>query len=345
VALVLATGACATAPPAPVVEGLVAERRDRAERLEREGDLRRALDEWKIVLTIAPGDGVARERRKALEARIERGAAERVRLGREALARGVHLEARRHFLAALALDPGNRAAFEALQGQVREVRVVAHTVRRGETLASLAERYYGDRGRADVIAETNRLPPAAGLAAGTTVKVPEIPGAPFAVPEPRPAPEPVEMNPLLAEAREAFERGDLQVALADADRLLASSPQSAEGLELKKQILYALGKLHLGQRKWSESYQAFATLARLAPTYQDTPTLLRQARDRLVQQHYSAGLRLFREEKLEEAIAEWRAVLDVDPDHLATRRNLQQAERLLRGLEQRRRPAPLGPQQ
>jgi tetratricopeptide (TPR) repeat protein len=353
--LALASGACAAlepaAPPAPapVVGQVIAEHRDQAERLEREGSLRRALDEWRVVLTVAPDDAAARQRREALEARIEGEVGQRVLLGREALARGAHLEARRQFLAALALDPGNRTAFDALQTQVRDVRVVVHTVRRGETLVSLAERYYGDRGRAELIAETNQLPASTGPAAGTTLRIPEVPGMPFNAPDLRPPspepPEPPEMNPLLAEAREAYERGDLQVALAEVERLVASSPQHAEGIELKKQILYGLGKLHFTQRQWSESYQALSALARLAPTYRDAPALLRQARDRVVQQHYRAGLRLFREEKLEEAIAEWRAVLEVEPDHVATRRNLEQAERLLRGLEQRRRPAPLGPQQ
>ncbi len=329
-------------PPSPV-EVLAAERRQKADELERGGNLRRALDEWKIALTIDPADAAARERKKALEGRIEGEVAERLRQGREALARGAHLEARRHFLAALALDPTNQSAFDALRSEVRDVRFVLHTVRRGETLAALAERYYGDRTRAEVIGETNQFPPAARLAVGATLKIPEIPGVPFMVPDARPsAPpaEPAEVNPILLEAREALERGDYQGALFDVDRLLGSSPQSPEGLDLKKAILYGLGKSQLQQRKWEDSYQALTQLARLAPTYQDAPVLLRQARDRLVQQYYSQGLRLFREEKLEDAIGAWRAVLELNPEHVNARRNLEQAERLLKGLQQRQRPGP-----
>ena len=50
----------------------------------------------------------------ALQARIDQRCAERIDEGRKALARGVQVEARRKFLAALALDPSNRAAFDAL---------------------------------------------------------------------------------------------------------------------------------------------------------------------------------------------------------------------------------------
>jgi tetratricopeptide (TPR) repeat protein len=336
----------ASPPAAPArspAAALAADHRHRADQLEHAGDLRRALDEWKIALTIDPGDAVARARRKALEGQIEETVATRVRQGREALARGAHLEARRHFLAVLAADPTNRPAFEALRSEVKEVRFVLHTVRRGETLAGLAERYYGDRSRGEVIGETNQLAPNARLTAGAVVKIPEIPGVPFAAPELRPPPavvETPEANPLLAEAREALERGDFAVALADVELVLGSSPQSVEGLDLKKAILYGLGKAQFEQRNYGESYQTLTQLARLAPGYQDAPVLLRQARDRLVQQYYNQGLRLYREEKLEEAIAAWRVALELDPNHVNVRRNLEQAERVLRGLQQRRRATP-----
>jgi tetratricopeptide (TPR) repeat protein len=357
--LAVAGGACAAPgshvprPEAPAraavvpasVAALATARRQAAEALEREGKLRRALDEWRIALTVDPGDATARARKRALEGRIEREAADRLRQGREALGRGAHLEARRQFLAVLALDPANRAAFEALRFEVKEVRVVAHTVRRGETLTLLAERYYGDRSRGEVIAETNQLPLEARLNPGAAVRIPEIPGVPFQPPEGslQPVPEPSEVNPLLGEAREALERGDFQSALVDVDRVLGPSPQHAEGLELKKAILYGLGRSHVRTRQWDEAYQALTQLARLGPAYQDAPVLLRQARDRLVEQHYNQGLRLFREEKLEQAITAWRTVLELDPDHASARRNVEQAERLLKSLQQRQRATPPGP--
>ncbi|HEY3019381.1 MAG TPA: hypothetical protein VGJ32_04270, partial [Solirubrobacteraceae bacterium] len=63
---------------------------------------------------------------------------------------------------------------------------------------------------------------------------------------------------------------------------------------------------------------------------------LPQARRQVIDRHYQEGIRLFREEKLPEAIAEWRLVLDIEPQHVNARRNLDQAERLLKGLEQRK---------
>ena len=357
-----------TAGAAPTArDPLAARHRQQAEALERDGQLRRAAEEWKIALTITPGDTRARESLRALQARIDQQVAERIEEGRKAVARRVQVEARRKFLAALALDPANRAAFDALQNDTREVEFISHTVRAGDTLSSLAQRYYGDRSRSEVIWETNQLPPNPRLAPGTTLKIPEIPGVPFVHPEarkpppvvaavptpdvprpgpaPAPAPGPVgpapkeeftpEVNPLLAEAREAIERSDYGDAIGTVDKYLASKPGDREGLTIKKQALYGQAKSQIEARQYPESIQSLTLLARLQPDYEDAPSLLKQARTRLVDQHYTQGVRFYREEKLKEAIAEWRVVLEMDPTNANARRNIDQAERLLRGLEQR----------
>ena len=102
-------------------------------------------------------------------------------------------------------------------------------------------------------------------------------------------------------------------------------------------MLYRQGKSQFAQRKYSDSYRTLTQLAKLQPEYEDSASLLRQARMRLVDQHYSDGIRLYREEKLKEAIAEWRAVQALDPEHAAAKRSIEQAERLLRGLEERQK--------
>lgn len=374
-ALGLALGGCASLTPstpsapgagaAPIArDPLAARHRQQAEALERDGQLRRAAEEWKIVLTITPGDARARESLRALQARIDQAVAERLDEGRKALARGVQVEARRKFLTALALDPSNRAAFDALQSDTREVEFLTHTVRAGDTLTALAQRYYGDRSRGEVIWETNQLPPNPRLAPGTTLKIPEIPGVPFVHPEarrpapavaavptpdvPRPSPTPSapaapstkeeftpEVNPLLAEAREALERSDYPDAIATVDKFLSGKPGDREGLTLKKQALYGQAKSQMDARQYPESIQSLNQLARLQPDYEDAPSLLRQARTRIIEQHYTQGVRFYREEKLKEAIAEWRVVLEMDPSNANARRNIDQAEKLLRGLEQR----------
>ena len=373
----VAATACATAepqraqapvPPPPPRPALAAPYNERAQALETDGRLREALESRQIALTINPDDAAARAAAVALQARIEDQVATQLKEGRAALQRGAHVVARRHFLAVLALDPGNRTAFEALRDQTQDVDMLSHTVRAGDTLTGLATQYYGNRSLSEVIAETNKLQPNTRLAAGTVLKIPEVPGVTLnrpgaRPPAARPAPpgaapgapvappaaaapastappareEPAEVNPLLAEAREAMERQDYNQAVSDLDQMLSSSPRNAEALTLKKQVLYTQGKAQLDQRKYRDSLATLNQLAKIAPNYEDSATLLRQTRTRLIEEYYNNGIRFYREEKLPEAITQWKAVLEIDPQHVNARKNLDQAERLLKQLDERRK--------
>jgi tetratricopeptide (TPR) repeat protein len=148
---------------------------------------------------------------------------------------------------------------------------------------------------------------------------------------------PPEVNPLIAEAREAIDRNEYTVALSDIDKVLAGDPANREGLTLKKLVLYRHGKNLIDQKKYDASYKTLITLAKLQPDYEDVAKLLPQTKGRAVDQHYQSGIRLYREEKLPQAIAEWKVVLDLEPDHANAKKNIDQAERLLKGLEQRKK--------
>jgi len=264
------------------------------------------------------------------------------------------LEARNHFLAVLALDPANREAFEALQTQVREVRQVNHTVRAGESLTSIAQLYYGDRTRSEVIWETNQLPPNPKLTPGMVLKIPEIPGLPLGRTEPAPtaktppsggppatpgktesAEEDLYANPALAAAREAMERGEFAVALSTVGRFLGQNPRNSEAADLRRTVLLQQGRTLMEQNKLVDAYSAANQLVKSYPKDSAATSLLTQVRGRLVQQHYNQGMQLFRDEKLPAAISEWRIALQYDPAHDGAKRNIDQAERLLKGLQER----------
>ncbi|PYM81568.1 MAG: hypothetical protein DME13_19805 [Candidatus Rokuibacteriota bacterium] len=347
-ALVLA--ACAPVPSRPELLG---PSHARAKKLEADGQLRPALLEWKVARAIDPNDAETRANEARLVARIEGLVAARVTEARGALQRGAPMQARRLLLSVLALDPTNTTAAELLRG-IGDVEFVTYTVRAGDTLASVAERYYGDRARGEVIWETNNLPPGKPLVVGAVLRIPEIPGVPFYAPGRKPPPagtpsmprgpdrtvpspdEPPEVNPLLADLRDAVDRKEFTSALADIDRYLAENPRDREGAELKKLALYRQGQAALEAKKYDDSYRALTQLARIQPDYQDVARLLPEARRQVIDRHYQEGIRLFREEKLPEAIAEWKIVLEMDPQHVNARRNLDQAERLVKGLEQRK---------
>ncbi len=155
---------------------LVALHNERSEQLELRGRLRQALDERAIALTINPGDRKAHEGQQRLAHRIGEEVTGLLREGRALLDRGLLDEAQARFLAALSLEPTNRTAFETIQNEVREVMSITHTIRSGDTCASLAELYYGDRLRCEVIKDSN---PRAQFRVGQKIRIPAIPGLPM----------------------------------------------------------------------------------------------------------------------------------------------------------------------
>jgi len=177
------------APPATGAAGaqsnraqLAARHNARADELESRGALRQALDERDIALTVAPNDADASERRRQLASRIESEVAAHMEEWRRA-ARRAPAEASRHLLAALAIDPTSRAAFEALRAAAPAGRFLSHTVRPRDTAASLADLYYGDRSRAEVIEQANGIEPNSRLTPGAVLMIPEIEGVPFLRPD------------------------------------------------------------------------------------------------------------------------------------------------------------------
>ena len=364
-ALLLASTGCATMTASTSDQAsstAVSPERAQARAYEADGRLRQALEAWQIVAIVERGDIEARQAQARIQARIDTLTTERLAAAKAALAKGAPLEARRKLLSVLALDPANATAFKLLQTEAREVETIVHTVRAGETLASLAQRYYGDRARAEVIWDLNQLPANKPLTIGTALRIPEIPGVPFHRTIPRPATpstaegpaaptapsarerseaardeQPPEVNPMLADVREAVERGEFAVALADVDKFIAQNPGQRDGFDIKKLVLYRQGQSQFEDKKYDESFRTLTVLARLQPDYEDLPKLLQQVRKQAAETHYREGIRLYREERLPEAITEWRLVLDFDPQHANARRNIEQAERLLKGLEQRKR--------
>jgi nucleoid-associated protein YgaU len=73
---------------------------------------------------------------------------------------------------------------------VEEPQFISHIVAKGETLASIAERYLGKEGSAGVIAAANPLLSPQDLAPGRVIRIPKDPnniqGKPLSIPLPEP---------------------------------------------------------------------------------------------------------------------------------------------------------------
>ena len=312
VLLALAAGGCAslsTGTPTsaltgvPTADQLAAPHRAQAEALERGGHLRQAAEAWTTALALAPDHEPSRQARKRLRERMERELAEHMKGGWHALARDDAADAHRHFLAALAIDPNSQAAQQALRATPAPLASAADAKANGaDARANSAD------------ARANGADAKANGAVARPVSL--TPSSPRLDTMAKPR---VESN-------------------STARPLTASLPRPLGEDVRKPDALYAAAQAHLAEQRDEDAHRALAQLVKVSPGYKDSATLLRNVRARLVQQRYQEGLRLLREERLEAAIEQWRGTLELDPKHANARRNIEQAERMLRTLAAQPKP-------
>ena len=279
--------------PTPTIgstSGRAAAHRVRAEELERRGALREAHAAWSTALSLEPGHVPTQQAVRRVRARIDREVADHLQRARLAAA-----EARRHYAAALALDPDSRTAKEGLR----------------------------------------TAPPCPGCRD-------EAPAVASATPRPEPPrPEPPRPEPLRTEAEPPTSVTlPRPPATVSAPRPVTAAPRS-EPLRTPSddpETMYNAAIDLLAEGRDDDAYRVLTQLRRVKGGYKDSAMLVRNVRAKLARQHYQEGLRLFREEKLEQAIGEWRIVLEIDPRDVNARRNIEQAQRMLRTLaeEQKR---------
>lgn len=269
------------------------------------GRLADALADYKALSLLHPEDAGVRDERLALEERIAASAAARLQAGQAALARGRTRAASRHFLAVLAVEPRNRAAFLALRdietANARRVqqRIGLDTVRAYE---AEKERQRGaDAARpvspaAAPVPVAATPPPAAENAVDAALA--HMRGGRYAealavlqpaarAPDTRDEAERLRATAHLGLARQATAGGDLQRAETNLDA--ADAANAAAGASLDRDIA--------------------------------------SARRRLAEAYYTRGLGVFAND-LDAAIADWRKSTHLDATNTKVKRMLAQAEKL-----------------
>ena len=155
----------------------------KAKEYEEKGDLVEALKQYKLVLTVDPENKLAQEKSATLEPQLNKLAEEHYRIGLNYYRQGQYPPARKEFLTALRYNPEHMEAKDKLTAARKEIehvkRYIAHTLQADETIATLAERYYGDYRKFHLIAEYNELEDATKVKVGQEIKIPVIEGTPI----------------------------------------------------------------------------------------------------------------------------------------------------------------------
>jgi len=316
-ALMVSLPACATVPSPPSKEAPRVERskdplgeamrksQEDARRFERDGRFRESLDRWTIVLTIEPQQVEAKQKIQELEGKVREEARRHIAAGKEQVQRHKKEAAQREFLAALRLDPLNREALEQLyqsEEQLGEQAAFAKPPRRGGATGKI---------QAEVDAKAKAMP-------DEEVQEEEESGEEVS----------------FAEAAELFRQGDYLAAIDAFTRVLAKQPGMREAAEYQKLAFYNQGLAYMKTENYADALKLFEQLRKMQPDFKRLGQNMQTAREKLADQHNLAGIRNFREQKLQEAIREWDQAIALNPKLESARRSQERAKKLLKSLDE-----------
>lgn len=142
---------------------------------EQAGYVVEATRMYRLALTLTPKDTEIAAALKHVEAERKRMAEERYQKGEQEYARGKFEDSKIAYLSALRLWPEHAGALERLlsREKVTATQHGKHIVQKGETLAIIAKKYYGDYRKFRLIAQYNRIDDATQIEIGQTIMIPE----------------------------------------------------------------------------------------------------------------------------------------------------------------------------
>lgn len=288
----------------------VSEHMDAALRLQAGGDLERALDEYKIVLEYDPGNAAASDSLASVQAEILRRAESRMRSRETAVLVNQHFElglryysnneyilARAEWRNVLELDPENREAREYLERTVEKLdeQIAVHSER--------ARRLEREGRFADALGEWN------------IVRL---------------------IDPNHMEATESAAR--ISRRMEQINRSYRQTTDRLRDIELFDEAVRLFS-----EGRYEETRDRLGDLLRHKPDHEEARKLMRRVERRLeplsdeekelIRRLYIEGMKHFTQNDYNAAIAEWRKILEIDPDNESVQKNIEEAETRLRRME------------
>ncbi|MBW2368139.1 MAG: hypothetical protein JRH15_09660 [Deltaproteobacteria bacterium] len=260
------------------------------QRLESNGELLAALDQYKMALAIIPDYSAAQAKKSHVEKKIRAAAARHYRSGLKLHRKGKYDLARNEFLAALRFQPNHPGAIQMLKPrkQIEAKRFVAHRIKPGESLSKIAILYYGDYKKFPLIAQFNDITDATKVTPGDLIKIPEIEGVPFLVGDKAIESDEIGKNLLLPQ-NEAQEEAAIEQITPDLK--MVSEPEELAAPEEKP----------IDER-----------IIEKKPTKPSEPTVPTAI------SHHDSGVKFFDERKYQEAIVEFEKALTINPEDKKT---------------------------
>ena len=254
-------------------------------------------------------------------------------------------------------------------GVITVKRFIIHTVKADESLSGLAQMYYGDYKKFDLIAKFNDMEETNSLRVGQEIRIPEVAGVPFLVteedkdikeikiPEKVPMAEEIPQQEAAVEPEiekdetfeedqvaayrelgiELFNKKDYADAIIELQKALNANPDDKVANNYLSLAYFEQGVIFFDNQDYTQAIEAFETSRHYNSDCERCETYIKKSEENFKGLHYRKGVSFFEEEKLAEAIDEWELVYEMDPDYMDVDEIIKKTRNLMELLEEIRR--------
>jgi tetratricopeptide (TPR) repeat protein len=238
--------------------------------------------------------------------------------------------------------PGETA--EPSPGEIITVkRYIIHTVQPEETLSKLAQMYYGDLGKFDVIANFNDILDGTSLRVGQELKIPEVEGLPFfvegqveetktvALPKDQPVTEveaeatkeaQISEKPITTENQtanyrelgiELYKNKEYSDAIIEFDKVLSVNPADQTAVEYMALAYFEKGRRSFDNKAYSQAEKEFEASLKYNENCPDCRDYINKIEKKSRANLRDEAIALYNQKKFKEAIVKFEAVVKNDP--------------------------------
>ena len=314
---------------------------------EQAGYLVEATRMYKLALTLAPKDSEIAAALERVETRRKNLAEERYQKGEQDYARGKFQDSKIAYLAALRLWPDHAGALERLRSRERIAtgHHGKHIVQKGETLAIIAKKYYGDYKKYRVIAEYNKLTDATQIEIGQEIMIPAtgsgamMPSGPDAGAE--------DSQRLAASAEETISQaveiqvanyrdagkdmlrsGEYPGAIVEFQKVLNVNPDDQAARQDISAAHYAYARQLWDREEIDQAREQFEACLAFRENCKACRKTVADCEKSYKERLYNRGIAFFQDERPEEALGEWEILQAMDPGYRNVEDYIQKAKKI-----------------
>jgi tetratricopeptide (TPR) repeat protein len=327
-------------PVASAADPLADAYRNKAMNYERAEEFLKAIEMWKIVSSFSPADREAIKKIDDLQRQADMAAESHFNRGVTYYQKGAASSARKEFLLTLLYNPDHRDALDYLKNKLAGEDYVQYVVKKGDTLQSISQKFYNDPQKDFLISYFNNFDKQTKLIPEMNIKIPVL-----EISEPEqtsedydstieeaeePPVKTVDIAGLLAKGTELLNAKKYREALSIAESVLKYESTNSAALNIVNASNYEMGKMANAAKKYDEALRYFR---RVHPGYRDVKKVMITTQNLLAEVHYNTGVKYYVNDKIEQAIREWKETLTFNPKHARARKDIENAQILLKKIQ------------